>query len=383
MNSKERVLTTIRHEEPDRVPLGEWGIDHDHVSKIIGRPTYWRNRKESQLAYWAGKRDEVVEGLKQDMAAFVEALDYDIVMVELVPPKGFAPADPPQPAGEGLWKDSAGNEFRYAASNDSIICMTTAPAREALEDADIENFIKRGDNIDRSTYELVQFAVERFGKDRAIVFRGPNLFESILGLFGGDHGHMYLMTLMAPDDIKRAGEALLYYWKKHMDIAAEMGVDIYMCGQDFGSTQGCIVSPDSIRQLFIPLLRQFSEEAQKRGMIPFTHCCGNVWDILDDLADAGIQGYQSVQASASMDWKKVKERVGDRMTIWAGLNCETLVSGTAEEAEAEAGQALKDLMPGGGFILGSTNSVQFGAKTENYLRGLQVLRTEGLYRGRG
>jgi len=39
MTSKERVLKTINHEEPDRVPVGEWGIDHDHVSRIIGKHT--------------------------------------------------------------------------------------------------------------------------------------------------------------------------------------------------------------------------------------------------------------------------------------------------------------------------------------------------------
>ena len=36
MNSRERVLTTISHKEPDRVPIGEFGIDHDHVSNILG-----------------------------------------------------------------------------------------------------------------------------------------------------------------------------------------------------------------------------------------------------------------------------------------------------------------------------------------------------------
>ena len=61
MNSKERVLATLDHKKPDRVPIGEWGIDHDTVEKIIGRDTYWRNRRKETLALWAGKRDEVVE----------------------------------------------------------------------------------------------------------------------------------------------------------------------------------------------------------------------------------------------------------------------------------------------------------------------------------
>ena len=82
MNSKQRVLKTIEHQQPDRVPIGEWGIDHDHVSRIIGRETYWRNRKDTTLALWAGKRDEVVEGLKRDYAELVETLSYAQLVVE-------------------------------------------------------------------------------------------------------------------------------------------------------------------------------------------------------------------------------------------------------------------------------------------------------------
>ena len=61
MNSKVRVIKTINHDEPDRVPVGEWGIDHDHVSRMLGHHTYWRNRKDTTLALWEGRRDEVVD----------------------------------------------------------------------------------------------------------------------------------------------------------------------------------------------------------------------------------------------------------------------------------------------------------------------------------
>ena len=56
MTRKERVVATINHREPDCVPVGEWGIDHDHVSAIIGHHTYWRNRKDTTIALWEGRR---------------------------------------------------------------------------------------------------------------------------------------------------------------------------------------------------------------------------------------------------------------------------------------------------------------------------------------
>ena len=140
-----------------------------------------------------------------------------------------------------------------------------------------------------------------------------------------------------------------------------------------------MMSPQSIRELFMPVHRRIADHARELGMIPFFHCCGNIWDILDDWAGAGYIGYQSIQGTAGMDLAGVKEKYGERMTLWAGVQCETLVEGSVEDVEREVCASLEICMPGGGFIFGSTNSVQFGAKTENYLRALEIVREEGVY----
>jgi len=49
------VLTTLRFEEPDRVPLGEFAIDFDTVERILGRETYVRAKAKTQIAYWDGR----------------------------------------------------------------------------------------------------------------------------------------------------------------------------------------------------------------------------------------------------------------------------------------------------------------------------------------
>lgn len=83
MNSKERVLKALDHEEPDRVPVGEWGIDHDTVERVIGHDTYWRARAKTTKALWAGKRHEVVQSYKEDIVELIEKLDQDLVPVHL------------------------------------------------------------------------------------------------------------------------------------------------------------------------------------------------------------------------------------------------------------------------------------------------------------
>lgn len=379
MNSKERVLTTIQHKEPDRVPIGEWGIDHDHVSKVLGRHTFWRNRKDTTLALWDNRRDEVVEGLKRDCVDLVKALDYDIVTVELVPPKSFRTKDTPRKVKEGVWEDKAGNIYKYAASNDSILCVTHPEGRFELEDEDIEAAMEQVESMDESEFELVDYACEKLGKDKAILFRGLDAYFKLVDPFGGGLEHQLMLTCAAPEELERLRPVCYAYNQKIIDHCAKKGVDILMMGHDYGMNTGCIIRPSSIRSIFFPVMTEINRRVREAGRIPFFHCCGRVWDIMDDFVAAGFRGYQSIQESAGMDNARMKAEYGDKLTLWTGVQCETLVQGSMQDLESEVSRNLSLLMPGGGFIFGSTNSVQFGAKTENYLRALEMVRTMGIY----
>ncbi len=378
MNSKERVLKTLNHKEPDRVPIGEWGIDHDHISKILGHHTYWRNRKDSTIALWEGRRDEVVESMKHDYVELIEKLDYDVIPVELVPPKGPAPEDPPKQISEGRWKNSKGDVFMYAASNDSIKCLSSNMPKENLTEEDIDKF-RNNLTIDKSQFELIDYIAERYADSKAIVCRGIYVESMMLSIFGGDESHQLMMPLLAADDMKRLTKPIIEFARTLYSHCAEKGVLIGMAGHDFGTKNGLLMSPEVIRDIFMPVLRGINAEAEKLGMIPFCHSCGNCWELLDDYIDVGYQAYQSVQASAGMDWAELKHKYGDKLTLWAGVQCETLIEGSQKDVENEVNYALDVLMPGGGFIFGSTNSVQFGANTDNYLRALEIVHEKGIY----
>lgn len=379
INSKERVLTTIAHKEPDRVPVGEWGIDHDHVSRVLGRHTYWRNRKDTTLALWDNRRDEVVEGMKRDCVDIVNALDYDIVTVELVPPKSYHVDDKPRLVREGVWEDKSGNVFKYAASNDAIFPATFPEAKFELTDEDVERAIEEADNIDPSEFELLDFVCDKFGKDKAILFRGIDTYFKLLDPFGGGVEHQLMVTCIAPEEIRKLWPACLKYNQALIDHCAEKGVNIIMSGHDYGMNTGCIMNPNTIRSEFFPMMKEVNCRINAIGKPAFFHCCGRVWDILDDFIDAGFVGYQSIQESAGMDNRRIKEMYGDKLTMWTGVQCETLILGSLEDTEKEVMKNMDLLMPGGGFIFGSTNSVQYGAKTDNYLRALELVRKYGVY----
>ncbi len=378
MNAKQRVLAAISHTEPDRVPTGEWGIDHDHVSKILGRHTYWRNRKDTTLALWDGLRDEVVESMKYDYAELIEKLDYDVLTVELVPPKGYRVSDPPRKTGDGVWEDSRGRVYRYAPSNDSIMCMTPPEEKYEVTDEDIRNGY--GKDLDPTAFELIDFIAERYGGEKLLLSRDIDIYGCLMAPFRGGMTHQLIMCLENPGDIKKMYAPALDRNKRLIAELKKRGVEVAMQGHDFCMNTGCFINPEIMRDVFFPFMKLVNDEIVRAGMIPFFHCCGNTWQIVDDFIRAGYRGYQSIQKSAGMDTKRFKEKYGDRLTMWTGVQCETLIGGTREELEAEVRDYLKICMPGGGFIFGSTNSVQYGANTDNYLRALEIVRNEGVYR---
>ena len=373
-------MTAISHREPDRVPVGEFGIDHDHVSKILGRHTFWRNRKDETLAIWEGRRDEVVEGLKRDYTELVEKLDYDLVTVGMCPRKNAWEGPPPKKTGEGVWEDHRGNIYRYAASNDSIIGMTKTEGREHLTPEEIAKAAESLNSIDESCFELVDYFGDKFGKDRAVLFRDMNVYHVLLSPFGGDFLHTMIVLSEAHDEMLALHDAAVKYNRMLTEHCAKHNFSIMMQGSDFCMTSGPFFSPDIFRKIFIPLMKRVNADIAAHGMPSFFHCCGNTTQILDDFVEAGYDGYQSIQVSSGLDNAEIKKKYGHRLTMWTGIQCETLVRGSVTELMDEVQEALDTLMPGGGFIFGSTNSVQYGANTDNYLRALDLVRANGNYR---
>jgi uroporphyrinogen-III decarboxylase len=98
------------------------------------------------------------------------------------------------------------------------------------------------------------------------------------------------------------------------------------------------------------------------------HACGNNWPILEDWIGAGVDCYQSIQATADMDLQQVSDAVGGRMALWGGVPVEHLVSGSTTEVRQDVRRALEiGKQHKGGFILGSTHSIAMGCRYDNFM----------------
>jgi uroporphyrinogen-III decarboxylase len=158
---------------------------------------------------------------------------------------------------------------------------------------------------------------------------------------------------------------------------AREGVDGLCPGEDYADSRGPLVSPRVIRERLLPGMRTHVEAAHAKGLPVLKHACGNNWKIMDILLEAGYDAYQSIQESATMDITQLKREYGDRITLWGGVNTETLIAGTPDDIRGEVRRAIKHCAPGGGFILGSSHSILIGAQYPNYMAMLDEARKAG------
>lgn len=369
MNSKERARAAIAKEPVDKIPLGLYVIDHDVISKIIGRPTLVRNKPGMQVAFWEGRRDEVVESMKADVIELYEKLDCVDVLTfkeaQRVPPKGYKPEKPPRKIDENTYEDDNGVWKLEFDANDIMYYPNDVNSAELPEfsPADFEARTLPSEP-DPSCFELMDALTERFSKDRyifthsvgvAIPFMGKNFEQSLM------------ILALQPEAAKAYNEQQLFI-QNHMDrFHIRPGTDGIFVGQDMAGTNGPFVSPEMFREVCFPYYKARIQNMKKYLPQVMLHNCGNNMAIMDMLVDGGIDGYQSIQTTSDMSIRRLVEGYGDRLCVWGAVSLEALISGTKEDVCKSVRRCFEEAKDAKGFILGPSHSIAFGSKYENFM----------------
>jgi len=380
---KERVLTTLAHREPDRVPWGEHSIDYNVYEDILGRKTLVQAKFRQTLAYWEGRRDEIVECTKRDRLDLVRALEMDVVFVSRVPPKGYKP-EPMEKLDDETYRDKAGNLYRISATtHDLMRFKTVQPPAQPPKMADLEAALHKAETEeitlpDDSTWEVVRHAVNEMGETHFIMLMwGDISFPS----FGRTDEEQMMNLALYPDECAMLARIAGTRLVRGLDLLKKirLGIDgIMPCG-DLGSSTGMLASPQWYRQHVWPWHKAFCDKAHAMGLKVLKHCCGNTNAVEEDLAAAGYDAHEGLQHSGGMDLRDLKRRVGHKMTLWGGIWHEHIILGTPQDIRADAAYAFAHAAPGGGFIMGSSHSLAVDAKKENILEMKRVRDEWGVY----
>ncbi|HOW86760.1 MAG TPA: uroporphyrinogen decarboxylase family protein [Candidatus Aminicenantes bacterium] len=367
MTSKERVTAVLEGRIPDRVPYAEFAVDFDTVERLLGHETFLRAKARSQIAFWAGRHDEVAQSWREDHIALHKKLPLDIVTFPMatweLPPPDAPP--PPRRIDAVTWEDREGRIFRLSEATQDITCVHD-PVRDARVFTAAE-FEREPEPVrrDERSWAILDAVVRELKDEKFIA--GPSGGSVGIVLLGGLERGLFELAAN-PEAVRAATRQLVRRENAADEALIHPDADAVLWADDLGFKTGPLIGPAMFRDFFLEANRERVGRIKGRyGLKVLQHCCGNINLLLDQFVGIGYDAYQSIQPTAGMDLGRLKREYGGRITLWGGVAVENLVAGSPEDVRADVRRAMACAKPGGRFILGSSHSVAVGAKYDNFM----------------
>jgi len=332
----ERLRTALLCGQPDRVPLAEIKVEDEVKSAFLGRPFADPADREAYL------RDEIL---------FATEAGYDYVRVP-------ATVSYPQPKTAHEYAYASGGKSRsreWAESHAGLI--TNAEEFEAFPWPAPQEV----------NYEDLTTAAKMLPPGMKIItgLKGGGIYERVWMLMGFEtfcvalRDDPALVTRM----FQTVGELFYAVWQR---LAEFPQVGAMFLGDDLAYTEGLMVSPQVYRRHLFPWYRLMGEVCRKHDLPWWFHSDGKLWEVIPDLIEAGVNGLHPIEPKG-MDIREVKARYGERLCLMGNIDLGyTLTRGTPAEVEAEVRQRIRDIGPGGGYCVGSSNTVTEYVPVENF-----------------
>jgi len=118
-----------------------------------------------------------------------------------------------------------------------------------------------------------------------------------------------------------------YYHANELFYSKVQGLmDGFFFGNDFGTQNDLLISPEQFDEFYLPWIKKFSEQAHNYGYQSIMHCCGSIYRIIDRLIDAGVDCIHPIQAQAkNMDAQYLKEHFKNRITFMGGVDTQEIL----------------------------------------------------------
>jgi len=210
--------------------------------------------------------------------------------------------------------------------------------------------------------------------------KGGGIFERAWFLLGFE-GFM-TATIENPElvaeTMRRAGEVWCEVAERCLE---EPRVSALWFCDDLAYTEGFLVNPQVYRRHLFPWLERLSELCRTREPpVPLVfHSDGRLWEVLEDLIACGADALHPIEPKA-MDIVEVKRRTAGRLALIGNIDLGyTLTRGTPEEVEEEVRERIRTVGVGGGYCVGSSNTVTEYVPVANFEAMVRATRDYGVY----
>ena len=387
MTSRQRILKTLAHREPDRVPydlggIGPSGISLGAYGKVAN---YLGLNEDPQIGDISSQRANPSEGFLRKVGVDTRPLGYGAQSSWRLDLKEEEEATfffDEWGIGRKMPKAKGHNYYIFSHPLAGVPTehLSRYPWPDPTDPKRIEGVEQRA-------------AAYRSETDPALIF-GGSLSQGFLQFAAQLEGYesFFMNLVLDPRRVEWLLDKLLELKLAFYSFALERLeglVDVISETDDLGHQHSQWLSPEMFRKfakpryarLFLPLKKKF-------GVKILFHSCGSVYPFIPDLIEMGADILNPLQLSAAGmgDTRKMKKEFGDSLTFWGGgVDVQqTLPRASPKEIEEEVKKRIEDLAPGGGFVFAATQAIQSDTPPENLAAMWRALQRYGIYPpGRG
>ena len=381
LTPRQRVLTALSHEEPDRVPI-VIGTSNTTTLKILPyrrlKALLGIQAPDNYIYDWpelgsAAPDETMLERLHGDARGVLDRLPSQIYARNNNRPP-HAPFIDDWGSGQvemepGLWFPGV-HPMSEATTLEEIERYPWPDMDDPSRVAHVREQARR--LAEEGRYAIIGTPWLLFPLERACAMQGMDHFMLNLGLH--------------PEFAQALLHKIAEMCKRLMGhFLHELGenVDIIKIGDDLGSQEGLLISPRMYRQVLKPIHADYISFIKERTHAKvFFHTDGDVFDLLDDFVEIGVDILNPIQTSAGRmaNLAELKRRYGRNLVFCGAVDTQHILPhGTPEEVRQEVRRVIELLGPGGGYLLASVHTVMDEVPPENILAMVDAAVEYGRY----
>ena len=377
MNSRERLLTTLAHREPDRIPfdLGSTQVTGIHVV------AYRRLREHLGLPRVEPYLCDAIQQLALPDADVIERLGVDV--------RGLFPLNSHNwnAVGKDIgdyweYRDEWGITHRRPKPDGLYYSMVRSPLTGAITADDIRAYTWPHTGDPRRIAGLREQALAYRAQAKAVMLKGvlAGVFEMAQRVRGMEN---LLMDMASNEPLAGAlfdkmVELKLEFCEMALPQIADV-IDVISEADDYGTQVSQIISPRMFRQQIKPRLKTLF--ARIKQLAPnaklFFHSCGNVRPLLPDFIESGVDILNPIHITAAgMEPTALKRDFGKDLVFWGG-GVDTqgvLPHGSPQQVRDDVRRNIDALAPGGGFVFNTVHNIQADVPPQNIVAMWEAVR---------
>jgi len=314
MTSRERVITTLRFQKPDRIPLDIWCLGSARIKH--GRAL-----------------EELLGNYETDLRRAGCSMD-----------RGYY--------GEyqrtGLYKDMWGSTWKMLVAG--ITGEVVEPAIDDISRA--EYFRPPYEQLEKcwrdDRHKVLDTIAEHRKHGKFIIGGTVEVFQRMQWVRGSEN--LYCDLGQKEPGVFALCEILTEYYMRYVDYWLDLDIDAMNFTEDWGTQISLLISPQLWRSMFRPVYKKLFDKIKSAGKFAFFHSDGYILDIYGDLIELGADAINS--QVWCMGVENVASIGAGKVTFWGELDRQGFLPfGTPDDIRRGA-ELMKTLMYKDGGLIG-------------------------------